>query len=145
MATITVGTNSYVTEAELATYAADRAITIEAADTSVLLIKAMDYIENRRFSGFKTTSEQALQFPRNGSETVPEAIKNAQMVAALLIDEGFDLTLVIEPQVKREKIDAIEVEYQDNAASQNRYTLLDSLLAPYLAYGGIGSFGVSRA
>jgi hypothetical protein len=51
MATITVGINSYVTELELVTYAADRAIIIAATDKTVLLIKAMDYLETRSFSG----------------------------------------------------------------------------------------------
>ena len=46
MATITVGENSYVTETELSTYATDRGVTI-SGDTSVLLIKAMDFIESR--------------------------------------------------------------------------------------------------
>ena len=64
MAIITVGTNSYATELELTTYASDRGITITAADKTVLLIKAMDYLETRQFIGTKTVYNQALQFPR---------------------------------------------------------------------------------
>ena len=68
MATIIVGTNSYVTEAELQTYADDRGIVIQGADLSVLLINAMDYIETRSYSGQKFDADQSLEFPRYYTE-----------------------------------------------------------------------------
>lgn len=146
---ITVGTNSYVTEAELATYASDRGITIVSADTKPLLIKAMDYIESRNFIGTKTVYNQALQFPRilcgdiydpyvyceYDSLTVPQGIKNAQMIAALLIDGGNDLQAVIGQAVKREKVDVLEIEYQDNTTSRAQYTSLNDALRPFLNSG----------
>ena len=66
MATISVETgsgssssNSYVSEADLSTYATDRGVTV-AGTASVLLIKAMDYIESQPFKGAKGSDAQAL-------------------------------------------------------------------------------------
>ena len=155
---IIVGENSYVTEAELATYATDRGITI-AGNTSVLLIKAMDYIEVQNFKGTKTVYNQPLQFPRilcqsylnyprytgfntyyqqpceYDSETVPNEIKKAQIIAALLIDGGYDLQPVIERSVKREKVDVIEIEYMDNANSSAQFSALSAILKNFVKDG----------
>lgn len=160
MAVITVGTNSYVTEAELATYASDRGVTI-AADKTVLLIKAMDYLEAREFIGQKTDYTQALQWPRivceqfgytrpnsyesnltyndqyceYDSAVVPQGIKNAQMIAALLIDSGEDLQPSVGRAVKREKVDVLEVEYMDTATSTTQYRSLQDALKPFVISG----------
>ena len=134
---ITVGTNSYVTEAELTAYATDRGITI-SNDTSVLLIKAMDYIETRMYISSKYDTAQALQFPRwsildYDDDVVPTEIKNAQMIAALLIDSGKDLQPTIGQSVKREKVDVIEVEYQDGSTTgSNQFRALNDILRPFL-------------
>ena len=164
MATITVGENSYVTEAELTTYASDRGITIVATDKTVLLIKAMDYLESRNYIGQKTVYNQALQFPRilcdsiypynnypqnyynvnpceYDSLTVPNEIKKAQMIAALLIDGGSDLQSTVSQAVKREKVDVIEVEYQDYTTSAQQFTALNDILRPFIQSG----LRVSRA
>ena len=121
MATIVVGTNSYVSEAELTTYATDRGITISGS-TNILLIQAMDYIESRDYRGRKFSSTQPLQFPRYYTADapavapdVPEKIKTAEIVAALLIDSGVNLFATIGRATKREKVDVIEVEYMDSA------------------------------
>ena len=153
---IIVGTNSYVTEAELTAYATDRGVTIVAADKAVLLIKAMDYIETRMFIGTKTVYNQPLQWPRilcgstlysqyplnynsvpceYDSATVPTQIKNAQMIAALLIDSGYDLQSTLSQAVKREKVDVIEVEYQDNTTSSEQFRSLNDILRPFLQSG----------
>jgi len=148
MATIIVGTNSYVTVAELETYASDRGITITASDKTVLLIKAMDYIETRNYISYKTVSTQALEFPRYlcsmysydceyDNDEVPDDIKKAQIVAALLIDEGNELQATTTQTVKREKVDVLEVEYMDNSSQANSYTSLNDLLNPFLAYAGL--------
>lgn len=154
MATITVGTNSYATEAELTTYATDRGITITAADKTVLLIKAMDYLEVNLYKGYKTVSTQALQFPRvlcadiysqypqgyipceYDSATVPTNIKTAQIVAALLIDSGEDLNPTLGKTVIRKKVGPLETEYKDNSTDTKSFTQLNALIAPFLASGG---------
>jgi len=139
MAAIVVGTNSYVTEAELSTYATDRGITISAVDTTVLLIKAMDYIETRNFKGSKYLETQTLEFPRDFTKdgtlpdgTVPDDIKNAQMVAALIIDSGAEVQETLSQTVKREKVASIEVEYMDNSTGSIYYQKLNDWLRPYI-------------
>jgi hypothetical protein len=153
MATITVGTNSYVTEAELQTYADDRGITIAAADLSVLLIQAMDYIETRAFKGSKTDPSQALEWPRsgvylNGAElddtAVPDAIKQAQMAAALICDTGADLLGSVAPRVTAERVGEVSVQYSDKGNQTTLYPKLTALLRNYLANGGGFQFGVRR-
>ena len=139
---IVVGVNSYVTELELTTYAADRDITI-SGNTETLLIKAMDYIEIQSYWGSKTDEDQDLEFPRNGDTVIPEKIKTAQIVTALLIDSGENMFPTSEQAVKREKIDIIEIEYQDFTNSLKNYPQLNKLLTPFLSSSG-GSFVVSR-
>jgi len=74
MATIVVETgsgsstaNSYISEAELATYALDRGVTLTGT-SAVLIIQAMDYLESKMFIGTKSTDPQNLQWPRTGVE-----------------------------------------------------------------------------
>lgn len=161
---VTVGTDSYVTETELSDYATARGITI-AGDKSVLLIKAMDYLESRQFIGTKTVYNQALQFPRilcddtylyrnyeyysmypqnyfNNSQpcpydnnTVPNEIKKAQMIAALLIDGGADLQSSLGQAIKREKVSVLETEYQDYTSGAEQHRALDDILRPFLQSG----------
>lgn len=148
MATITVGTNSYVTVSELEAYADDRGITISATDKSVLLIKAMDYLETRTYKGLKTITTQTLEFPRVfcgydyagldelcllDINEVPQDIKNAQMTAALILDTGDEIQPTLGRAVKKEKADVLEVEYSDNALASKQYTKLNDILRPYLA------------
>lgn len=133
---LVVGTDTYKTSTELTAYATARAITILASDKDVILLKAMDYIESRIYSGYKTDSTQALEFPRNGDTTVPVKIGQAQMVAALLIDSGVNLFAAIERGIKREKVDIIETEYQTNATEYTRYPELEVLLSPFI-YAGV--------
>lgn len=144
MATITVGTNSYVTETELEIYADDRAIVL-ATSPDILLIKAMDWLDVQAFSGSKTDPDQALQFPRNDETTVPQRIKTAQMVAAILIDSGEDLMATQGQRVLSESVaGAVSVNYSDSGRQSTYYPQLSSLLAPYKSGGGGYSFEVSR-
>lgn len=139
MATIIVGTNSYVTEAELQSWADDRGKDLTGSDLSILLINAMDYIEVQSYSGTKYDENQTLEFPRYYTATapdtapdVPEDIKNAQYNAAYLISTGVDLFATVDRATKREKVDVIEVEYMDNASEVPRYPSIDRYLNKYL-------------
>jgi hypothetical protein len=132
MATIVVGTNSYVTVAEAEAYAADGGDSF-TGDVSVMLIKAMRYLNLQNWSGTKTDTAQALDFPRNGDTDVPENIKQAQIVIALTYDGGADLLAPVERAVKSEKVDVIEVEYMDNAASAASYPYINALIGSYLS------------
>ena len=123
---IVTGANSYVTEAELATYASDRGITISGTE-AVLIIQAMDYVENLEFIGIKTEEDQPLQWPRYDavvdnylidSDAIPQLLKDGQMEACLAIDAGNDPLANVARQTKKEKVDVLEVEYMDNASSK---------------------------
>jgi hypothetical protein len=122
--------NSYVSEADFSTYAADRGITVTGTSAQ-LLIRAMDYIEQRRFRGVKNTKDQALQWPRYSvwidtysidSDEIPLLLVEAQIEAALAVDAGNNPGSTIDRATKREKLDGLEVEYMDNAeaAAVNR-------------------------
>ena len=152
MATITVGTNSYVTESELQTYADDRGATINAADLSVLLIQAMDYLETRNYRGEKKDDTQALEWPRSritgvDEATVPQKIKDAQMTLALIYDGGGDPLGEIERRVIQETVEgAVSVSYSEKGNQSTLYPKLTALLQGLLAAGsGGGSFAVVRA
>ncbi len=139
MAKITVGENSYGTVQGLDTYATDRGITI-SGDKSILLIKAMDYLETRKYKGTKYLFSQSLQFPRSYYETsfgdsagvVPSDIIKAQYVIAVLIDAGNDMLPVIDRETKKEKVDVLEVEYMDSAAAASVYPEVTALLGRFL-------------
>jgi hypothetical protein len=146
MATITVGENSYVTVAEAEAYVADRGEAF-TGDVSQQLIKAMDYLSLQDWSGYKTDEDQDLDFPRNGDTEAPAKIETAQIVIALTYDAGNDPMANTEPAVKREKVDVIEVEYQDNETGRTSYTQINALLKPYLSGNslyGSGTFEIHK-
>ena len=145
--TVVAGANSYVSEADLTAYASDRGLTLTAA-TDVLIIKAMDYIESLSFIGDKHTEAQPLQWPRDEvyidrnyieRETIPKELKNGVYTAALAIDAELDPLRIIERATKREKVDVIEVEYMDSAASQTIVRTISAALYKILRTGGHGS------
>lgn len=136
--------NSYVSEADLSTYAEDRGVTI-IGTPAVLLIKAMDYIESQMFIGTKETDTQPLQWPRNNvyidgyyvsPENLPIELKNGQMAVALAINEGTDPLRNVDRAVKKEKVDVIEVEYMDNASSETINRTISNALRKIIVGGG---------
>jgi len=146
-----VGTDTYANEAELTAYATKRGVTI-AGDLSVLLTKALDYLETRNYIGTKTVYNQALQFPRilcgdiysqypqgyytpcpYDSVTVPTEIKTAQCIAALLIDGGSDLQSTLGQAIKREKVSVLETEYQDYSSNAETHRALDDILRNFVS------------
>ena len=153
MATITVGTNSYATEAELTTYATDRGLTLTGT-ADVLLIKAMDWLELQPFKGSKTVATQDLEWPRSNvyvggaliDETVvPDRIKQAELAAAILIDQGADLQPTVEQRVISESVaGAVSVQYSDKGNQSPVFTKLNSLIRDYVTNSGGLSFDVVR-
>lgn len=141
--TLVANANSYVTEAELTTFATDRGITITGTN-AVLLIQSMDYIEQQDFIGTQYTATQALQWPRSGAyidgwllavTDIPIELKNAQMQTALSIDEGNGPLDVVEQKIKREKVDVLETEYADNS-SQTYDPKISNYLKKLIQGGG---------
>lgn len=136
--------NSYVSEAELTTYATDRGVTLTGT-ASVLLVQAMDYIESLMFIGDKKTVEQALQWPRNNvyidgyyiePSTIPVLLKSGLMATCIAIDIGNDPLADVERATKSEKLDVMEVEYMDNAASETINRTINAALRKLIQGGG---------
>ena len=153
--TVVPGANSYVTEAELTTYAADRGVTLTAA-TDVLLIKAMDYIESLSFIGTKYSKGQALQWPRSNvyidgfyfvPTIIPPALQTGQIATALAIDSDNGPLATVGRSTKREKVDVIEVEYMSSAAAQPIVKTINAAMRKILVSGGssMTTFAVIRA
>lgn len=129
----------YVEEADFTVYATARGITL-VRPVSETLTQAIDYIELQDYSGVKTDDAQALQFPRNGETVVPNAIKQAQMVAAVLYDSGSDPVADVGPRVTQETVvGAVSVSYSDTGNQSTRYVQLDKILAPYLDSNSYGN------
>lgn len=121
---IVTGANSYVSVAELNTYASNRGITIAGTEED-LLIKAMDVIEAYDYIGVKRERLQSLQWPRlqvlvDGyyidSNVIPTQLKNAQCEAAIAIDAGNNPLNPVEKDVKSETVGDISVVYKDSSA-----------------------------
>jgi hypothetical protein len=153
MATIVVedgtgktNSNSYISEADFSTYATDRGVTISGT-VAVLLIQAMDYIEEQPYKGAKGSDAQALQWPRSGvvvdgysvdSDAIPVKITEALCEAAIAIDGGNNPLANEERATKREKVDAIEVEYTDGSRNTVYLAAVESKLSKLLTSGGRG-------
>lgn len=144
--------NSYVTVAELDNFALLRGYTLPVleADREVLLIKGTDYTESFRssFQGQKTYSDQSLQWPRQpvyidgypiSGASIPNDLKNAQMQAAIEVNlSGGDIQPNTGKNIKKEKVDVIEVEYQDGSGAlyAPTYPKVDTYIDPLLKVGG---------
>ena len=116
------------------------------ANREQLIIRAMDYIENNyTYQGTKLISTQALQFPRliNGETVYSIAIKNALCELALKSNED-DLLADTDKTTIREKVGALEVEYDPNQDNTKSYNYVNKLLAPYLVSTSSFSYSISR-
>jgi hypothetical protein len=157
--TLTVGVDTYATEAELAAYALARGITI-AGDPSVLLTKAMDYLDTLEASwqGMRTDELQALAWPRypvyiygslQTDAAIPKQLKNGQCQLAIEADtqELIPTTGVGgKGSVIEETVDVITVKYdsgQNN--SQPIFSAVNKILKPLIdAVGGASNFNLQR-
>jgi hypothetical protein len=147
------GANSYITEAELATYAADRGITLTGVG-SELIILSMDYIEALSYKGIKTEEEQPLQWPRYNvivdsyyveSDEIPKELKQGQLATAVAIDQGNSPLNTIGRSTKREKVDVLEVEYMTGSTLNTIDPNISNSLYKLLNGGSNGtSFTVYR-
>lgn len=136
----------YNTELQLTDYALARGVTL-AQPENVLLTRALDWLELQPFAGEKTDPEQPLEFPRNGSETVPEKIKTAQLVAAMIYNAGGDpLQAISSTRVLSERVEgAVAVTYSDNAPLVTLYPQLVALLRDYVGGMGGNRFAIGAA
>jgi len=147
MATIVVETgsgsstaNSYISEAELATYALDRGVTLTGT-SAVLIIQAMDYLESKMFIGTKSTDPQNLQWPRTGVEvdnfyinstTIPRLLKEAEMELCIALDGGVNPLANQGRETVKEKVGELEVEYSPSARAVTYLTAAETKLQKLL-------------
>ena len=143
--------NSYISEAELTTYATDRGITLSGT-AAVLIIQAMDYIEAQNYKGYKLTDEQALQWPRGNvfidgyavdTDEIPVLLKDAQAEVCIGIDGGTNPLANEERATKREKVDVIEVEYMDGARNTTYLKAAETKLEKLIKAGSSGISAVA--
>lgn len=107
------------------------------------LRKATDYMEQvyiNQWQGLRISSAQALSWPRTGAigkgyavlaNIVPVPVIRACAELALRASTS-DLLPDTTQQKTRTRVDAIEVEYNPHSSQLPRYTLVDSMLRPYL-------------
>lgn len=145
--------NSYITIEELDEYAMARGCEIPTTkpERTALIIKAADYTESfrKRYQGTKVASTQSMQFPRVGvyvdgfivdSDVIPTDLKKAQMQAALEYIEA-DMLPATGQNIKSEKVDVIEIVYQDGDGSLTApsFPKVDQYLEALLSNSGLGS------
>lgn len=141
--------DSYVTLAEWQAYWDARGIDLTQhghdASHEANLRRAADVLDaTYQWVGLKQYKVQARGWPRVWTplidgyaidpDTIPQAIKNAQMELAYLIHEGADPFATYDGAVKREKVDVIEVEYQ-GGKGRPMYTGIDRILRDYVKAG----------
>lgn len=128
------------------------------------IIRAAHYMLQHyrmRWSGYRKTSAQAMDWPRYDvrkvdgplaygysgyieDDVVPVEVQQANAELAFKAASG-DLAPDVARATKREKVDVIEVEYEPGSSQITRYRAIDKLLAPFLKDGGSsGVFQVSR-
>jgi hypothetical protein len=78
------------------------------------------------------------------SNVVPLQVVNACIEMAIRASAGETLLADQGQRVRREKIDVIEVEYQDYSDPTQRYPLVNRMVMPYLISASESGFGVTR-
>lgn len=140
--TIVADANAYVTLAEFDAYWTDRGKTFSGSNLDQLkqeaIVRATDYIEQTYYGRWKGTivsNEQFLSWPRNvdnaDADEIPHRLKQATFTLALEALND-DLNPTLGRNVKREKVDVIEVEYQDGASMKSIRPAVDGFLRPYV-------------
>lgn len=156
---------SFCSVSAASAYHAKRANTawdnLDIDTQEALLRKATDYMEQvyrARWAGYRKTNTQALSWPRYdvpikdaalaayyANDAVPTGVINACAELALKANSA-ELAPDIERQVKKTKVDVIEVEYVDGAPVNTQYKAIDNMLDPYFSSGGGGlNISVVRA
>jgi hypothetical protein len=109
------------------------------------IIRATDYIEQvygPRFVGQVANYPQVLSWPRYttayDNDVIPEPLKKATAELALDALSGpLSPNLTSEPQVKREKVDVLEVEYFEARPRATVRPAVIGYLSPLLSFSGI--------
>lgn len=116
-------------------------------DTQIegFLVLGTDYIVQKYdFKGTKLKDTQSLPFPRvvNNETIFPINVKYATILLAFKSQNG-SLLADSQQQVKKEKVDVLEVEYMDGSSSEVVYNDVLGYLKPYLSNAG-NVYNISR-
>ena len=116
-------------------------------DTQIegFLVSGTDYIVQKYdFKGSKLKDTQSLPFPRvvNNETIFPNNVKYATILLAFKSQNG-SLLADSQQQVKKEKVDVLEVEYMDGSSSEVVYNDVLGYLKPYLSNAG-NVYNISR-
>lgn len=128
-----VDANSYVSVDDAVVFFDARGLTLENPEQN--LLRGLDILESQNYKGLPELEVQYLNFPRkliyDASGIVypvlhvPSAIRKAQMWMAYYISQGSDPAAVLEPSIKKEKIDVLETEYFEGKISRTGFQLED--------------------
>jgi hypothetical protein len=153
--------NSYISVADADTYHSDRGHTdwtaAAAEEKEQALILATQYLDGRyrkRWKGYKSTTGQALSWPRLNVRdedgysldgTIPARLTYATAEAALAQIKGTELSPELERggQVRRERVGSLETEYSPGAPARTALTAVSDLLRG-LIIGGSGAVRITR-
>ena len=116
-------------------------------DTQIegFLVLGTDYIVQKYdFKGSKLKDTQSLPFPRvvNNETIFRTNVKYATILLAFKSQNG-SLLADSQQQVKKEKVDVLEVEYMDGSSSEVIYNDVLGYLKPYLSNAG-NIYNISR-
>jgi hypothetical protein len=146
---------AYISVADADTYFAARGNTAWAALATEQKEQALrlgsDYMGQaygQRWCGTRTTTTQALDWPRTGAcgiaaDVVPVPVQRANAELAVRASAG-ELLADQGAQVKSETVGPISVTYADGARQWIRYAVVDGLLAGLLLDGGGAQIPVVR-
>lgn len=145
--------NTYTLEATFDAWLLDRGYVLSGdTSTEALLHQSIDYLETLNYIGFKNTQSQALLWPRSGvhidgysfaSDEIPKQLIDSQFQIAFSIDQGVNPMATVERATKSEKVDVIEVVYQDDASTTDIITSVNRTLRKLLESTG-ASFTANR-
>lgn len=153
--TLTVGTNTYVTRAEATTYfegSLHAAAWVAASDTTKdqALVTAARMMNRQYWQGEKTSSSQALAWPRTGvkdkegnelsSSTVPTDIKDGQCELALSLIQNAETQTQTSntSNIKRVQAGSASVEYFKTAKGGRFPTIVQELVGYLLSSSSDG-------
>lgn len=151
---------SFASRAELIAFAAARGITLADSDaTDVNLVLAMDYLATRDFVGEPVVATQGTPFPRTlyvnavsedlvfPNDSVPAAIKRAQLMLALASSQGVKLLdqRSAGRELKSRDVGPLKRTYADSSLSHAEIAGLAELLTPFMVAEGSFSLSVVRA
>lgn len=119
--------NSYIDDSYIESFLNSRGLLSETLDTTdkreSKALRAMDSLNVLNYCGSRVFDDQSLPFPRKNitlsdnrkldSDVIPKELKQAQCWLIYYIDAGNDPASIKQQNIKREKVDVIEVEYQD--------------------------------